>query len=326
MNDSSASSADPVAFPLTTRRWVAARFGGLDALEMREVEVAAPEQGQVVVEIRAAGLNPADYKHVRQGDEADLPVPIGYEIAGTIAAIGPDTKIASGGGAVGDEVLAFRVRGGYSDYLTVPARDVYAKPANLDFPEAANLLLAGTTAAEMIAVTDSQRGETIVVHGASGAVGVSVLQQARDLGIRAIGTASQNNFDVVRRFGGEPVAYGDGLLQRLDELAPESVAASLDCVGTDEALDVSLALIEDRHRIVSIANFERAERDGYRVIMGSFPESAKFRDRARQGLIDAAERGDLVVPMARTYPLDQAVEALTFLADQHPGGKLALIP
>ncbi len=293
---------------------------------MEDVEISAPKPGEVVVEIRAAGMNPADYKHVRQGDDSDLPVPIGYEIAGVIVAIGPDTEIGSGGGAVGDEVLAFRVRGGYSDLLTVPARDVFAKPGTLGYPEAANLLLAGTTAAEMIAVTDSRRGETVVVHGASGAVGVSVLQQARDLGIRAIGTASEKNFDVVRKFGGEPVAYGDGLEQRLRELAPDGIAASLDCVGTDEALDVSLALIENRERIVSIANFDRAERDGYRVIMGRFPESAKFRDQVRQKLIDAAGRGDLVVPMARTYPLDQAVEALTFLSDQHPGGKLALIP
>jgi NADPH:quinone reductase-like Zn-dependent oxidoreductase len=293
---------------------------------MRDAEIAAPGAGDVVIEIRAAGLNPADYKHVRQGDESSLPVPIGYEIAGVIAAIGPDTEIASGGGSVGDAVLAFRVRGGYSDFLTVPARDVYAKPADLGFPEAANLLLAGTTAAEMIAVTDSTRGDTIVVHGASGAVGVSVLQQARDLGIRAIGTASDSNAEVVRRFGGEPVVYGEGLEQRLRDLAPDGVAASLDCVGTDEAIDVSLALVSDRGRIVSIANFDRAERDGYRVIMGSFPESAEFRDRARQSLIDAAGRGALVVPVARTYPLDEAVEALTFLSDQHPGGKLALVP
>lgn len=314
------------AFPRRSRRWVASRFGGIDALELIEVDVAAPARGEVVVEIRAAGINPADYKHIRQGDARDLPLPVGYEIAGVIAAIGPDTEIASGGGAVGDEVLAFRVRGGYSDLLTVPARDVHAKPETLDFPEAANLLLAGTTAAEMLDVTRAAEGETILVHGASGAVGVSVLQQARDRGIRAIGTASASNGEVVSGYGAVATTYGDGLEARIRELAPDGIAAALDCVGTDEAIDVSLALVADRSRIVSIANFERADDEGYRVIAGSLPASAAFRDRARQGLIDSAGWGDLEVPVARTYPLVDAPEALRFLAEQHPGGKIALIP
>ena len=160
-----------------TRTWIARDFGGLDVFEMVEEEVRPPGPGEVTIEVLAAGMNPADYKHVAMGgDPRDLPVRVGYEVAGILSAVGPDTGIASGGGAVGDEVLAFRVRGGYSDAVTVPARDVFAKPESLDFPEAANLLLAGTTAAEMLHVTGASRGETIVVHGASGAVGVSVLQ------------------------------------------------------------------------------------------------------------------------------------------------------
>ena len=167
----------------------------------------------------------------------------------------------------------------------------------------------------MLDVTGARPGETILVHGASGAVGVSVLQQARLLGIRVIGTASEPNTGVVMRYGGEHVVYGDGLEQRVRDLAGGPVAASLDCVGTDEAIDVSLALVADRSRIVSIANFERAERDGYRVIMGRFPASAVFRDRVRAHLIDLAGRGDLVVPIARTFPLSEADAAMRFLAD-----------
>ena len=118
---------------------------------------------------------------------------------------------------------------------------MFAKPPGLDHPSAANLLLAGTTAAEMLHVTGVRAGETVVVHGASGAVGVSVLQQARELGVRCVGTASEHNFDTVRRFGGEPVVYGDGLADRLRAAAPDGFAAALDTVGTDEAGDVTSA-------------------------------------------------------------------------------------
>src|SRR5690242_4559545 len=126
---------------------------------------------------------------------------VGYEIAGVLTAVGPGTEIASGGGAVGDEVLAFRVLGGWAEAMTVPARDVFAKPATLTFEQAANLLLAASTAAEMLHVSAVSPGETVVVHGASGAVGVSVLQQAARLGVSVIGTCSPARFDEVRRFG-----------------------------------------------------------------------------------------------------------------------------
>ena len=309
--------------------WVATDFGGLDVLRKVEVDVQPPGPGEVTVEVLAIGMNPADYKHFsagRNNDRSALPIRIGYEIAGIISAIGSDTEIASGGGVVGDEVLAFRVSGGYATSLTVPASDVFAKPAALNFPAAANLLLAGATAAEMLHVMKVEEGDTILVHGASGAVGVSVLQQAKLLGVRVIGTASEGRFDVVRGFGGEPVAYGDGLEQRVRELAPEGIAASLDTVGTDEAVDVSLAVTGDKSRVVTIAAFGRAQSDGIRAIGGAMPESAKFRAAVRAHLVELAARGDLVVPVARTFPFDEAVHALEFLSGGHPGGKLALLP
>ena len=309
------------------RAWVAVDFGGLDVFREIDIEVPPPGPGEVTIEVKAAGMNPADYKHVsRPGDRSKLPIRIGYEVAGVLRAIGADTEIASGGGAVGDEVLAFRVFGGYATAVTVPAKDVFAKPASLGFPEAANLLLAGTTAAESLTVIGAEAGETIVVHGASGAVGVSVLQQARELGVRVIGTASEARFDEVRKFGGIPVSYGEGLEQRVRDAAPEGIAAAIDTVGTDEALDVSLALVADRQRIVTIASGPRAEEAGIRRIAGVMPASAVFRDQARAGLIAMAGEGKLVVPIARTFPLDDALDALKVLSGQHPGGKLALLP
>jgi NADPH:quinone reductase len=311
------------------RAVVARAYGGPEVLEVREVEVPAPGEGEVTIEVRAAGINPVDFK-LFSGDRGDdpsaLPLPVGLEVAGVLSAIGPGTEIASGGGTVGDEVVAFRVSGGFSSALTVPAADVFAKPAPLDFPEAANLLLVGGTAADMLRVVPAREGTTVVVHGASGAVGVSLLQQLKPLGVRAIGTASAANFDEVRRFGGEPVAYGDGLEGRLRDLAPEGgLAAAYDCVGTDEAIDVSLALVSPV-RLVTIAAPGRAGEEGFEAVGASRPDSAAFRNSNRAALLAMAAHGDLIVPIARTYPLDEAATALAFLAEGHPGGKLALLP
>lgn len=308
------------------RHWVAEAAGSPDSWEFEEYEPAAPREGEVTIRVRAAGVNPADAKHVaaaRPGIE--FPVPIGYEVSGELAAIGPATRIGSGEAEVGDEVVAFRVRGGYATEVTVPAAKVFAKPSTLTHPEAANLLLVGTTAAEMLAVTGATPGETVLLHGASGAVGVSVLQQARLRDVRVIGTASPERFGEVRRFGGIPVAYGSGLADRVRALADGPIAAALDAVGTDEAVDVSLALVSDRCRIVTIANVARASADGFLAIAGSMPDSARFRDEVRSELIALAQNGDLVVPLARTFPLAEAPEAHWLLATGHPGGKLALV-
>jgi NADPH2:quinone reductase len=141
----------------------------------------------------------------------------------------------------GDEVVAWQITGEYTTAITVPASSVFAKPSTLTFPEAASLLLVATTAADLLHASGAREGETVLLHGAAGAVGVMVLQQARHLGVRVIGTASPANFDYVRRFGGIPVEYGRGLLERVRAAAPEGIAAALDTVGSDEAGDVSLA-------------------------------------------------------------------------------------
>lgn len=310
------------------RQWRATTWGGPQTWELADVEVPRPASGEVTIRVRAAGMNPADYKHVAaERPGVVFPVPIGYEVSGELTAIGPDTVIGSGPAAVGDEVVAFRVQGGYASELTVPAEKVFAKPANLSHPEAANLLLAGTTAAEMLEVTGVARGETILLHGGSGAVGVALLQLAGRRGARVIATASPSSFERVRAFGGVPVAYGPGLRSRVEDAAGgAAIGAALDAVGTDEALDVSLELVPDRRRIVTIAAADRADRRGIRWIAGSLPASAAFRDGIRAELISLARAGDLVVPVAGTYPLEGMREAMRVLADGHPGGKLALVP
>ncbi len=304
-------------------RWIAPRFGGPEVLTLVDVEVPPPAAGEVTIDVLAAGVNPADYKNLtaERGPDRPLPLPIGFEVAGVIVAFGPDTSVA-----VGAPVVAFRVTGGYASRLNVPARDVFAKPAALDYPAAANLLLAGTTAAEALHVTRVASGETVLVHGASGAVGVSVLQQARLLGATVIGTASEHNFDLVRSFGGTPVEYGPGLLDRVRAAAPDGVAAVIDTVGTDEAVDSAGILLKDPGRAVTIVASDRTRAAGITAIGGAMPASAAFRDSVRGWLLELAADGRLVVPVARTFPLSEAVAALELVRSGHPGGKVALIP
>ncbi|BCB77743.1 NADP-dependent oxidoreductase [Phytohabitans flavus] len=307
-------------------KWIAPEFGGPEVLTMVETDVPSPAAGEVTIDVRAIGVNPTDYKELASGPEQALPKSVGYEVAGVISAIGPDTAIASGGGVIGDPVVAFRIDGGYASQVTVPAKSVFAKPDTIDFPAAANLMLAGGAAAEALHVTRVGQGDTLLVHGASGAVGVSVLQQARNLGATVIGTASEHNFPLLRHFGAIPVMYGPGLTERVREASPGGISAAIDAVGTDEAVDTTRELLTDLSRAVTIVPSDRSQRASIPSIGATAPASAAYRDAARPQLLEMAADGELEVPIARTFPLSQAREALDLLRGGHAGGKLALIP
>ncbi len=226
---------------ITARKWVAVDFGGPETLRNIEIEVPDPRPGQVTIAVRAVGMNPADAKHIAPGqDPAMLPLSLGYEVAGVVVALGPGTELASGGGAAGNEVVA-QVTGGYATAITTAASNVFAKPSTLTFPEAASLLLVGTTAADL------------------------------------------------------------------------------------EAGDVSLALVADRNKVVTIAGAPRAKADGYIFIGASNPASGPFRARARSRILKLAEDGDLVVPMAETFGFAEAPAAFAALTSPHPPGKIALV-
>jgi NADPH:quinone reductase len=308
------------------RQWIATDFGGPEVLQLRDVELPSAGPGEVTIAIRACGMNPADYKHFGSGqDPRLLPLTVGYEAAGVITEVGPDAQIATLGGAVGDPVIAFQILGGYATAITVAAKDVFAKPDSLDFAQAANLLLTGTTAAELLASAAVAEGETVLLHGAAGAVGVSVLQQARLIGARVIGTASEANFALVERFGGVPVSYEGGLAELVRRAAPGGIDAVLDTVGSDDAVDASLALVSDRRRIVTLTAFGRASREGFVAIGASNPASGPFRANARAGIVSMAAEGNLTVPLARAFPFEDARDAVAMLAGPHPSGKLALV-
>ncbi|MFT4125863.1 MAG: NADP-dependent oxidoreductase [Gordonia sp. (in: high G+C Gram-positive bacteria)] len=305
--------------------WIATGPGGLDDFALVETDLGAPAPGQVRIDVVAAGVNPADLKHARAATR--FPLPIGYEVAGRIGALGPQTSIASGPAQVGDPVLAFRVRGGYASSIVVPAADVFTKPAGLGFDEAAGLLLAATTAADLLRAARATAGDLVLLHGASGAVGVMVLQLAARRGIRVIGTASDRHLARVRGFGGLAVGHGSGLARRLTALVgTEPISAALDAAGTDEAIDTSLALVADRSRIVTVAAPARAAADGFVALGGRQPVSKAFRDAVRGELIAAAGRGELTVPVAARFALDEAPDALRLVAGGHAGGKVVLHP
>jgi NADPH2:quinone reductase len=314
------------------RAVVATAYGGPEVLSVVDVDLGPPQRGEVSVEVRAAGVNPADYKlyHGLFGkDPSKLPLRLGYEAAGVVREVGgPPLEGVDGPLAPGDEVIMYPISGAYATEVVVKATNAVHKPANLSFEEASGLLLTGATAVHALQTVGTQRGEALLVHGASGGVGLMVCQLALLEGARVIGTARPANHERLRALGVEPVSYGEGLLERLRELAPSGVDAAIDVAGTEEALLSSLALVRDRSRVVTAVASQRARDLGIKSI-GSGPGAeagTEVRAAARGRLAQLAGEGKLKVFLAGTYPLAQAGAAHEALASGKISGKLALVP
>ncbi|MDT7682187.1 MAG: NADPH:quinone reductase, partial [Pseudonocardiales bacterium] len=241
---------------------VAVAYGGPEVLSVVDAEVPPPGPGEVTIEVRAAGVNPIDYKlysGARGSSPDNLPMRLGLEVAGVITEVGSGAAGPAGPLSVGDEVVAYPALGGYATAVTVPASQVVPKPAELSWEQAAGLLLAGATAVHALAVVKISSGDTVLVHGGSGAVGLLAVQLSLAAGATVVATASERNQALLRDVGAVAVTYGPGLLDRVRQAAPSGVNAVIDAVGTDEAIDVSLAVVPDLSRIVSIAGFHRAD-------------------------------------------------------------------
>jgi NADPH:quinone reductase-like Zn-dependent oxidoreductase len=309
---------------------VATAFGGPEVLSVVEQPDAPPGPGEVVLDVRTAGINPADWKAYTGEfgrDPSRLPLRLGYEVAGVVSAVGEGATGPAGPVAVGDEVIGFRVQGGYADRLVLPASALVPRPAGLDWPAAAGLMLTGATAVHALTATAVGEGDTVLVHGAAGGVGLALVQLARARGARVLGTAGDDGADLVARLGGEPVRYGPGLADRVRALAPDGVTAAVDAVGTDEAVDVSLELVADRARIASIAAFGRAD-TGIRLL-GNGPGAdpgTEVRDAARLELVRLVGEGRFEVVVAGTFPLDDVAAAHREGMAGHTHGKLVLLP
>ena len=313
-------------------RVLARDFGGPEVLEVVEQPVPAPGPGQISVDVRGVGTNPVDYKLFSGSfgaDRSQLPLPVGSEAAGTVTAVGDGGAVGPAGAIrLGDPVILYRIVGGYASQLVVDGDVAVPKPSALSFGEAAGLMLTGVTALHALRATGVGAGDTVVVHGSSGGVGLAAVQLAVADGARVIGTASGSAHAHLRRLGAEPVAYGEGLLERIRALTPDGVDAAIDTVGTDEAIDVSVALVADRDRIATIANARRGLELGLRVLGGApgADPGVEIRSAARMELVRRVEAGTLSVRVAATYPLTRAADALRRLAVGHTHGKIILVP
>ncbi|MFT7836153.1 NADP-dependent oxidoreductase [Saccharothrix sp. BKS2] len=292
------------------------RFGGPEELRPADVGVPEPGAGQVRVRVRAVGVNPFDAK-VRSGAMESafttvLPTVLGSEVAGEVDAVGPDVT----GAAVGDEVFGFADTGAYAEQalLTTFAR----KPAALDWERAVALPVAGETADRVLRLLGVTAGETLLVHGAAGAVGTIAVQLAVAAGARVIGTAGPGNQEHVAALGATPTTYGPGLVDRVRELAPSGVDAVFDVAGRG-ALPDSIELRGGTDRIVTIADPAAGD-------LGITFSANSRRDAGRLAeLADLAARGELVTAVAATLPLAEAAEAHRVIDAGHARGKLVLV-
>lgn len=287
-----------------------------DVLETIELPTPEPGPGQVRVRIRAAGVQPFDTA-LRQGLSFGFPVTfpqvLGNEFAGTVDAVGQGvTEFAPGDGVLGWQLLSC-----YAEYTVAPVEQVVAKPEGMSWKVAGVLSASGQTAHTALEELKVGRGETVLVHAAAGGVGTFAVQIARDLGATVIGTASPGNHEHLRALGAVPVAYGEGLVERVREAAPQGVDAALDAAG-EEALRASLALVEDRGRIGTLVSFGLVEETGVLAI-----RSQRSRERLAE-LVALHQRGGLQVPIAGAFDLADAADAHRLSETGHLRGKVVI--
>ena len=304
-------------------------IGGPEVLHLEDVPDAEPGAGEVVVAVRAAGVNPIDWKlrsGVRGNGTGGRAVRPGADAAGVVEAVGDGVD----GVAVGDEVIVRSARGAYATQVVAPADHLVAKPAGLGWAEAASIGIPAGTAYQALRSLGIGAGDTLLVHGGAGGVGQAAIQLAVADGARVIATASERNHERLRELGAVPVTYGPGLVERVTELAPEGVSAALDAVGTDEALDASVALVADRDRIATVVRGADAPRWGIRAFAGGSAvpltdQEKRWRDEATGLVAELAAAGRFDLEVSRTFGLDEAAEAQRVSEDGHVRGKLVIL-
>lgn len=299
-------------------------FGDPEVLVLRDLPDPVIGADQVLVEVRAAGVNPVDLL-VRAGYVANVvphhfPLVPGWDVAGVVRAVGP----AVDGFSVGDEVFGYQRKdhvqhGTYAELIAATERGLAHKPAALSFEEAGGLALTGLTALQSLRKVGVTSGDVVLVHAAAGGVGHLAVQVARVLGAsRVIGTASPRNHDFLRSLGADPVAYGDALVDNVAELVggDGKVDAVFDCVGGG-ALHDSPALVRDNSRIVSIVDTNVLQ------LGGRYAYAKPVQDDLRW-LASHAESGELRVEVQQTFPLARAADAHRLLEGRHVRGKVVL--
>jgi NADPH:quinone reductase-like Zn-dependent oxidoreductase len=297
-------------------------YGGLDVLTVREVELRELGKEDVLVEVKAAGINPGEAS-IRKGLVAEkwpatFPSGQGSDLAGVVTEVGIDVE----GFAPGDEVLGWSwERSSQAEAVVVPADQLIRKPDGLDREEAGALYVVGVTAFAAVRAVDVDEGDTVVVSAAAGGVGTLTVQLLKLRGANVVGLASEDHHDWLRAKGVIPVAYGEGVIQRILEATPEGIDAFIDLYGP-EYVDLAVELDVPPAKIETIIAYEKAEEIGAKMEGSSDASSPEILGE----LAELVAAGKVEVPIAATYPLDEVREAFEQLEDRHTLGKIVLIP
>lgn len=293
-------------------------YGSPDVLQVIELDDPQASRGKVRVRIKSAGVQPFDCA-VRSsgwsppGYPLSFPQILGNEFAGIIDQVGEDTA----GFAVGDEVLGWTLLACYAEYVVVSVDQIVHKPREMSWEEAGVISASGQTAHTALQELGVVEGDTVLIHAAAGGVGSFAVQLAKAWGATVIGTASERNHDYLRSLGAIPVAYGDGLVDRVRALAPHGVDAALDAAGED-ALNASVELVKDKERIGTIVSFDLGEKLGVRNI-----RSQRSKERLSD-LVELIVQGKISVHIRKVFPLEEAANAHREVESGHGRGKVVL--
>jgi len=297
-------------------------YGDRDVLYIADVEVPTPPAGEVVVEVRAAGINPGEAA-IRSGAldamfPATFPSGEGSDLAGVVSTIGDGVTDF----AVGDEVLGWSWRrSSHAEYVAVPVTQLIRKPPELSWEVAGSLYVVGCTAYAAVRAVDVQPGDTVAVSASAGGVGSVVVQLLRTKGATVLGIASPANHDWLSAHGVVPVSYGDGISERLRAVAPDGIDAFIDLFGP-QYLQLAVDLGVSPDRIETIISRDKAQELRTKV-EGSGDASTTDVLSEMAGLVAS---GQIEIPIAATYPLEKVGDAFAQLEERHTHGKIVLIP
>jgi NADPH:quinone reductase-like Zn-dependent oxidoreductase len=298
------------------------QYGGIDVLRVVEVDRPVPGRGQVLVKVKAAGINPGEGK-IRAGALAErwpatFPSGQGSDLAGVVAEVGED----AGDIAVGDEVIGFTDnRASHAEFVVAETGNLVPRPANVPWEAAGALFVAGTTAYAAVRAVAAGPGDTLVVAGAAGGVGSIAVQLAVNAGATVIGLASEPNHAWLTGHGVTPVTYGPGVADRIRAASAGRVDAFIDTVGTGY-VDLAIELGVRPERIDTIADFAAPAKYGVKL-EGS---AAAANAGVLAELAAMIDKGQLEIPVARVYPLSEVQAAFRDLEQGHTRGKIVLEP
>lgn len=297
-------------------------YGDRDVLYIAEVEMPQPAAGEVVVQVRAAAINPGEAS-IRNGAlehmfPATFPSGEGSDLAGVVSAVGDGVSEF----AVGEEVLGWSWgRSSHAEYVAVPTTQLIPKPAQLSWEVAGSLYVVGCTAFAAVRAVGAERGDTVAVSAAAGGVGSVVVQLLALRGATVLAIASPENHDWLTAHGAIPIAYGEGLAERLKAAAPQGIDAFIDLFGS-QYIELAVELGVDPSRIETIIAREKAKEVGAKV-EGSGDASTT---EVLSEIAALVASGQIEIPIAATYPLDQVRDAFAELERRHTHGKIVLIP